>query len=162
MIRDCSIHGAVAKNSLPVSAEIAASNDLEQGSVAVLNTTTGAVTRPADLAAAQAAEYIVINADSGKEQYDTYVENFTGTALKYLAGAFVRLFELRTLVGFDGITVSAAIVDAAAVAGNTLIPLYTGGWEVNATITGYAYYFKVREVTVNEQGNLYHCTVVAA
>lgn len=162
MIRDCSIHGAVAKNSLPVSAEIAASNDLEQGSVAVLNETTGAVTRPADLAAAQAAEYIVINADSGNEQYNTYVENFTGTALKYLAGTFVRLFSLKSLEGFDGITISAAILDAAAVAGDTLIPVYTGGWSKNAVVTGYAYYLKVVEVTVNEQGNLYHCSVVVA
>ena len=162
MIRDCSIHGAVAKNSLPVSALIAASNDLEQGSVAVLNETTGAVTRPADLAAAQDAEYIVINADSGTEQYNTYVENFTGTALKFEAGTYVRLFALKSLEGFDGITVSAAIVSAACVAGDTMIPLYTGGWSKNAVVTGYAYYLKVVAVTVNEQGNLYHCSVVVA
>lgn len=162
MIRDCSIHGAVAKNSLPVSAEINTGNDLEQGTVAVLDEATGLVTRAADLAAAQTAQYIVINADSGEEQYNTYVENFTGTALKYVAGEFVRLFSLKSLEGFDGITISAAILDADAVAGNTLIPLHTGGWEVNATLTSYEYYLKVVKVTVNEEGKLYHCSVVVA
>lgn len=162
MIRDCSIHGAIAKNSLPVSAEIDASNTLEQGSVAVLDEATGLVTRPADLAAAQTAEYIVINADSGEEQYNTYVENFTGTPLLYQAGEFVRLFSLKSLEGFDGITISAAILDAASVAGDTLIPVNTGGWEKNATVIGYAYYLKVVEVTVNEEGKLYHCSVIVA
>ena len=155
------IEPGVEKNSLNISGLIDHAAGLAQGDVVDLSNTQ-VITQPADLAGAQAAEYIIINADSGKAQYDSYVEAVTGTALKFADGTDARVFRLKSLEGDLAVAISGDIVDATAAVGNTLIPLFDGGWSVNAVVTGYAYYLKVSKIQVTEQGNVYLCTVVVA
>ena len=166
MIRDLYIANlAIEKNSINRSAEVDVALGIPQGAAVTLDIATGKITLPADAAAAQAAVHIVIETDSGKLQYDSYVESFTGTSLKFANGTLVRLFTLGSLKGpgVVALNVAEAIVgtpDGVAV-GDSLIPQLDGSWD-EGVVTSYAYYLKVLEITENERGKVFHCEVVEA
>lgn len=165
MFKDFYINGQALKNALNISAAIDTDKVGAQGDVMVVTNTNGVLTvaRPADTAAAQGAQYVISNENKDKDSFDFSY----GGKTAYAAGELVRLFDLKSLEGgvAPTVTLSESIIDKNSLTlavGGTLIPVHTGGWQRNDTVTGYSYYLKIENVREDFDGGVYDCSVVVA